>query len=47
MAANANHWHPIRLPSVKAARCFDDSELDFVFIDAENSYEAAKADIAA
>ena len=46
LAINANRWHPIRLPSVKAARCFDDGELDFVFIDAEHSYEAAKTDIA-
>ena len=36
-----------RIPSVKAARCFEDGELDFVFIDGEHNYEAAKADIEA
>ena len=45
LGVNARRWHPIRLPSVKAARCFEDGELDFVFIDGEHSYEAAKADI--
>jgi len=35
------------LPSVKAARCFDDGELDFVFIDADHSYQATKSDITA
>ena len=47
LGINASRWHPIRLPSTKAARCFDDGELDFVFIDAEHSYEAVKADIEA
>ena len=47
LGVNARRWHPIRLPSVKAARCFEDGELDFVFIDGEHSYEAAKADIEA
>jgi hypothetical protein len=47
LAVNASRWHPIRLPSVNAARCFDDGELDFVFIDGEHSYEAVKADIEA
>ena len=32
---------------MKAGRCFEDGELDFVFIDGEHSYEAAKADIKA
>ena len=45
LVINANRWHPIRLPSVKAARCFDDGELDFIFIDANHRYEAVKADI--
>ena len=47
LAVNASRWHPIRLPSVKAARCFEDGELDFVFIDGEHSYEAVKADVRA
>lgn len=47
LAVNASRWHPIRLPSVKAARCFDDAELDFVFVDGEHSYRAVKADIEA
>ena len=47
LGVNARRWHPIRLPSVKASPCFEDGELDFVFIDGEHSYEAAKADIEA
>ncbi len=47
LAVNANRWHPIRLPSVKAARCFEDRELEFVFIDGNHSYETVKADIEA
>ena len=38
---------PMRMPSVDAAATFADGSLDFVFIDADHSYEAAKADIAA
>ena len=45
LGVNARRWYPIRLPSVQAAHCFEDGELDFVFIDGEHSYEAAKADI--
>ena len=41
LGVNTRRWHLIRLPSVKAARCFEDGELDFVFIDGEQSYEAA------
>ena len=47
LAVNASRWHPIRLPSVKAARCFGVGELDFVFIDGEYSYHAVKADVEA
>ena len=37
----------IRLPSVEAAEQFEDGSLDVVFIDAEHTYNALKADIAA
>ncbi len=37
----------IRLSSMDAAKLFQDNELDFVFIDADHTYEAAKEDIAA
>ena len=47
LGVNAQRWHPIRLPSIQAARCFEDGELDFIFIDGEHSYEPAKADIEA
>lgn len=38
---------PLRLDSTAAAETFDNRSLDFVFIDADHSYEAVKADIAA
>jgi hypothetical protein len=35
------------MDSVKAAQCLPDNSLDFVFIDADHSYEGCSADIAA
>jgi cephalosporin hydroxylase len=41
------HYTPIRATSVEAAALYEDGSLDFVFIDADHSYESVKADIAA
>ena len=41
------HYTPIRAASVEAANLYEDGSLDFVFIDADHSYESVKADIAA
>ena len=35
----------INLPSVKASKRFDDNSLNFVYIDAEHTYEAVTADM--
>ena len=43
----AREYTTIQLPSVEAAQQFEDGTLDAVFIDAEHTYEAVKADIAA
>jgi cephalosporin hydroxylase len=39
--------HPIQLPSLSAAKQFDDGSVAFCFIDADHSFESVKADIAA
>jgi hypothetical protein len=38
---------PVRATSVEAATIFEDKTVDYVFIDAEHTYEAVKADIEA
>ena len=38
---------PVKMPSVAAANLFEDRTLNFVFIDADHTTEAVKADIAA
>jgi hypothetical protein len=40
-------FRPVCLPSVRAARAYDDGELDFVFIDAAHDYASVRADIGA
>jgi len=37
----------LELPSIEAAQTFENGALDFVFIDADHSYEAVKQDISA
>lgn len=40
-----NYIKPIQLPSLEAAKQFEDESLDFVFIDAAHDYENVKNDI--
>lgn len=46
-AGSIGHVKPLRKPSVEAAETFANGSLDFVFIDADHSYAAVCADIAA
>jgi predicted O-methyltransferase YrrM len=39
------HITVLKTDSISAAKTFEDGSLDFVFIDADHTYEAAKADI--
>jgi len=43
----SDYVKPLRMPSVEAAKQFKDGSVDFVFIDADHSYEAVKSDILA
>ena len=40
-------YNPIRMDSVEASKLYSDNSLDFVYIDADHSYESVKKDIIA
>ena len=41
------HYTPLKMPSVEAAKLYQDKSLDFVYIDASHEYEFIKEDIIA
>jgi hypothetical protein len=41
------HYRAVRMPSLEAAKQYEDNSIDFIMIDGEHSYEAVKADIQA
>ncbi len=45
MAIHDGKFIPIQNTSVNAAKLFDDNSIDFVYIDAEHTYDAVKQDI--
>lgn len=47
MAPLARHYETIRGGSSESARFFDDGSVDFVFIDANHTYDFVKADVLA
>lgn len=47
MKSVSQYYKPVRLPSVEAAKLYEDASLDYVFIDAHHDGEAPKEDILA
>lgn len=41
------HYNPIKMDSIEASKLYKDNSIDFVYIDADHSYEAVKNDIIA
>ena len=39
------YYNPIKLSSMEASKLYQDGSLDFVFIDADHSYDAVKTDV--